>query len=193
MHLKSVMNREYSIQLVYQLSILIHNYLNFPIIELVYGDQRPNIPTIQWSSKLTLQCISALLSAYSTLSLPILVEDMRAIKEFGIYCSFSKNCSLLFKRMFNLVCHLCTTYLTIFMVMESDRFQYLRRYISGGIADENSKNYNFVIYGCIIFFIFPFLLILANVLAVTNLLVGKTRKVIRKIVSRFGKKVRIRF
>ena len=147
MHLKSVANRENSIQLVYQLSILIHTYLNFPVIELVYEDQRQGVPTVQWSSKLTLQCISALLSAYSTLSLPVNVAEMRTLKESGVYCSFSRNCCLLSMRVFQLLWHLCTTYLTIFLVMDSERFQYLRQYISGITAERNLKNYGFIIYG----------------------------------------------
>ena len=42
-HLESVMNRENSIQLVYQLSILIHNFLNYPVIELVYQNKTPGV------------------------------------------------------------------------------------------------------------------------------------------------------
>ena len=49
------MNREASIQLVYQLAMLIHKFLNFPAIEIAYQDQRPGVPTAQWSAILALQ------------------------------------------------------------------------------------------------------------------------------------------
>ena len=137
MHLKSVMNREYSIQLVYQLSLLIHNYLNFPAIELVYRSQTPGLPTAQWAIKLILHCISPLLSAYSFLSLPINAAKMCSLKELGIYYYFSREFSILAKRMFHLLFHICTTYTTIFLVMESDRFLYFRQYISGTTDDDN--------------------------------------------------------
>ena len=187
------MNREYSIQLVYQLTIMIHNYLNFPVIELAYQDQSPGLPTAQWSFKLSLQCISALLSAYSTLSLPITAAEMRSLKTSGIYCSFYKNFCLLSKRMFQILCHLCTIYISIFMVMESERFLYFRQFISGKIGDENLETYDFVIYGSIIFCVFPSLLILKNLLAVTCLVAGKSRNKVRTILSTFKKTIRIRF
>ena len=193
MHLKSVMNREYSIQLVYQLSILIHNFRNFPVIELIYGQQRPGLPTAQWLLKLILQCISALLSAYSTLSLPINAAEINSLKELGIYCSFSRNFCMLAKRMFHLSCHTCTTYAAIFLVMESDRFLYFRQYISAKSREENLENYSFVIYGSIIFIVFPLLLILNNFLTVTILLAGQTRKKVRTILSGLRNTVRIRF
>ena len=193
MHLKSITNRENSIQLVYQLSILIHNYLNFPVIELVYGDRQVGIPTVLWCFKLTLQCISALLSAYSTLSLPISVAEMRSVKESGTYCSVLHTFCLLSKRVFQLIFHLCTTYLVIFLVMESDRFQYLRQFILGKTGETNFEKYGFVIYGSIIFCTFPFLLILSNVLVVLILLTGESGKKLREIFSRFGKTIRIRF
>ena len=191
MHLKSVMNRENSIQLVYQLSILLHNYLNFPAIELVYPDQRPGWPTAQWVLKLTLLCISALLSAYSTLSLPISSAEMRSLKESGIYRSFPRNFCMLSKRMFQLLFHICTTYVTIFLVMESERFSYFRQYVSGTTGEENLENYGFVLYGLIIFCVFPLILVLENFFAVAIVVVGKSRKDALTIFSRFGKTVRI--
>ena len=192
MHQKSVMNREYSIQLVYQLSILLHNYLNFPVVELVYRDQRQGVPTARWSFKFTLQCISALLSAYSTLSLPISDAQMNSLKESGMYCSFLRNFCMLSERMFQLCCHICCTYITIFLVMESDRFVYFRQYISGKTGEENLESYGFVIYGSIIFSIFPLLLILENFLAVLILVAGQSRKQLRMILSKLGKILRIR-
>ena len=189
MHLKSVMNREYAIQLVYQLSILVHNYLNYPAIELVYGNEKQGVPTAKWWSKLTLQCISALLSANSTLSLPISEAEMRSLKHSGVYCSFWRNCSMLSKKMFQLLFHTCTTYITLFFVIESDRFIYFRQYIS---AEQNLEKYAFVIYGSIIFCVFPLILIMENFFALAVFLAGQNRQKVQTILSGFGNTVRIR-
>ena len=37
--------------------MLIHNFFHFPAIELAYQDQRPGIPTAQWSAILALQIL----------------------------------------------------------------------------------------------------------------------------------------
>ena len=185
-------NRESSIQLVYQLSILIHNYLNFPAIELVYWNHRQDAATAQWAVKLTLQCISAILSAYSTLSLPVKVAEMCLLKERCKYCSFRGHFCMLSKRMFQLLCHICSTYITIYLLMESDRFLYLRQYISGKTGEENVKIYGFVIYGSIIFLVFPLLAIMENFVAMTILVAGKRQNKVRRILARFGKTLRIR-
>ena len=190
-HLEIVMNRESAIQLVYQLTILLHNFLHFPVIELVFWDLRPGFPTVQWCLKLILQCISALLSAYSILSLPILVAEMQSLKERCVYGSFRRNFCILSKRTFQLLFHICSTYITIFLLMESDRFIYLRQYISG-ITEENLNNYGFIIYGLIIFLVFPLNLILENFFAVMILLACKSRDKVRNILTQFRKTLRIR-
>ena len=186
------MSRENSIQLIYQLSILIHNFLNYPVIELVYPNQMPGLSTAQWSIKMALLVISALLSSYSTLALPINATEMRSLKRSGMYSSFSRNFCILSKRMFQLLCHICSTYITIFLLMESERFVYFREYVSGKAGEDNLENFGFLIYGSIIFCIFPLLLILQNFAAVTVIVVGQSRKKARNILSRFGKTVRIR-
>ena len=183
------MNRESSIQLVYQLSILIHNYLNYPSIELVYPALSQGLPSAQWSMKLILQCISAFLSAYSTLSLPIKSEEMNSLKKYASYCSFRRNFCILSKRMFQLLCHVCSTYITIFFLMESERFLYLRQYISGKTGGEIFESY---IYGSIIFVVFPLLVTFENFIAMMILVAGKSRKIVRQNFSRFGKALRIR-
>ena len=187
------MNREASVQLVYQLSMLIHKFLNFPAIELAYQDQTQGVPTARWSIILALQCISALLSAYATLSFPIQVAETRSLKERCSYCSFWRNFCMLSKRMFQLVNHICITYITIFLVMKSDRFEYFRNVVSGTIRESNFESYSFVIYGSIIFLVFPLLVLLENLLAVTILLAGKGRKKAQEIISRFEKMLRIKF
>ena len=186
------MNRESSIQVVYQLSILIHNYLNFPAIELVYQDKTPGLPTAYWIIKLALLCISSFLSAYSILSLPIEIAEMRSLKEYCSYCTFRKNFCLLSKWIFNLLFRICSTYITILLVIESDRFVYLREFISGKTGEKNLEAYGFVIYGSIIFLVFPFLLLLENFIAVTILIAAESRKKVQKTLSRFGKTLRIR-
>ena len=191
-HLERVMNRGSSIQVVYQLSILIHNYLNFPAIELVYQDETPGLPTAYWIIKLALLCISSFLSAYSTLSLPIQTAEMRSLKESCSYCTFRKNFCLLSKRIFNLLFHICSTYITVFLVMQSDRFVYFREFISGKTGEKNLEAYGFVIYGSIIFLVFPFLVLLENFLAVTILVAAESQKKVQKTLSGFGKTLRIR-
>ena len=191
-HQMHVMNRESSIQLVYQLSILIHNYLNYPAIELVYPDQIQGLASAQWSMKLILQCISAFLSAYSTLSLPIRAEEMRSLKEYSSYCSFWRNFCHLSKRIFQLLCHICSTYITIFFLMESERFLYLRQYISRIDGGKLVENYAFVIYGSVIFLVFPLLVIVQNLISVTILLAGKRWSIVRQTFSRFGTALRTR-
>ena len=76
--------------------------------------------------------------------------------------------------------------------MKSDRFEYFRNFVSANICENNFENYGFVIYGSIIFLVFPLLVLLENLLAVTILLAGKSRKNAREIISRFGKMLRIK-
>ena len=192
LHLKSVMSRENSIQLVYQLSILIHNFLNYPVIELVYQNKTPGVPTAQWATKLTLLCISSLLSMYSTFSLPITASKMRSLKELGLYCTIPRNLCMLSKSMFHFLCHIFTTYVSVFLLLESDRFLYLRQYISEKTGEEYYGLYGFIIYGSIIFCVFPLLLILENFLAVTIMVIGQSRNKVRTILSRFKETIRIR-
>ena len=186
------MNRESSIQLVYQLTMLIHKFLNFPAIELAYLDQRQGYPTARWSIVLVLQLISALSSAYSTLSLPIEAAQMRSLKTSGKSCSFWRNFCMLSKRMFQLLIHICITYITIFMVMKSDRFEYFRNFLIGKIGEKNLEGYGFVIYGSLIFMVFPLLVILENFFAVTILVAGQSRKKVQEIFSRFRRTLRTR-
>ena len=186
------MNRESSIQLVYQLSMLIHNLLNYPIIELVYQDLSAGVPTAQWCSTIILQCISAFLSAYSTLSLPIQTAEMQSLKERGFYRSFRINFCMLSKRIFQLIWHLCITYVTIYLVMVSDRFEYFRNFVVGKIGEANSDSYAFVIYGSIIFLVFPLLVIFENFLALSIIVAGESREKLRKILSKYGQTLRNR-
>ena len=186
------MNREASVQLIYQLAMLIHNFLKFPAIELVYWNEKPGVPTFKWCGSLILQCISALLSAYSTVSLPVQATQMKSLKLHGVYCSIWKNLCILSKRMLQLISHICMTYITIFLLMKSERFDYLRTFISQRLGEDNSESYISFIYGTIIFCVFPFLVILQNIFALTFLVAGRSWKEIQKQFSRFGKKVRIR-
>ena len=186
------MNRESSIQLVYQLTLLIHYYLKFPAIELVYFGQIKGLPSAQWISMLTLQCISALLSAYSTLSLPIQVAKMYSLKRSGTYSPFWRDFFMLSKRMFQLIFRVCVTYISMFLILEDERFEYFRSYVSGTIKGGYFENFGYVLYGSIIFMVCPFITILENLSAVTFFAAGKKRKQIREIFSRFGNTLRIR-
>ena len=186
------MNRESSIQLVYQLSMLLHNFLKFPAIELAYQTKTPESATTQWLFTLILQCVSALLSANATISLPIQAAQVNSLKERGTYCSLPRSLCMLAKRMFQLSCHISVTYITIFLVMESERFEYIRIYVSGSIGEANFENYGFLIYGSIIFVVFPLLALFESLLAVLVLAAGKSRRQVAKVFSRFKKALRIR-
>ena len=72
---KQVMTRESSIQLVLQICVLINQYRDFPAIELIFPnyDIVENSATILWITGLILQLLSLILSAYTTLALPIKV------------------------------------------------------------------------------------------------------------------------
>ena len=74
--------------------------------------------------------------------------------------------------------------------MESERFEYFRNYLSGTISEANLERYGFILYGLIIFLVFPVLGIFENVLAVIILVVGKHQQKLRTILSRFGKTLR---
>ena len=187
-----MVNREASIQLIYQLAMLIHNFLKFPAIELVYWNEKPGVPTSKWCASLILQCLSALLSAYSTVSLPVQAAQMKSLKLRGVYCSMWKNIFILSKRMLQLINHICMTFITIFLLMKSERFEYFRTFISQGVGRQNSESLNFAIYGTIIFLVFPALVILQNIFAMTFLVAGRSWKKIRKHFSRFGTTVRTR-
>ena len=186
------MNRESSIQLVYQLTILIHNYIHFPVIELIYRDLPTGLPSALWCLKLILLCVSSLLSTYSILSLPIQAAKMRSLKESFTYVSFRKNVCMLSKRIFQLLWHIFTTYIIMFLVMESERFVYFRQYVSGKIGEKNMETYGFIMFGSIIFLIFPLLVIFESFLAVIIFVAGESRKKGRKILSKFGSTLRIR-
>ena len=75
--------------------------------------------------------------------------------------------------------------------MQSERFVYFREFISGKTGEKNLEAYGFVIYGSIIFLVFPFLVLLENFLAVTILVAAESRKKIQKTLSGFGKTLRI--
>ena len=76
---KQVMTRESSIQLVLQICVLIHQFRDFPAIELIFPnyDIVQNSASILWITGLILQLVSLILSAYTTLALPIEVFTMR--------------------------------------------------------------------------------------------------------------------
>ena len=70
------MTREASIQLTYQLCIMIQSLLYFPLRELASFNlfKIPNGASIQWISGLLLQIVSIATSAYCTISLPLHVN-----------------------------------------------------------------------------------------------------------------------
>ena len=173
-------------------SIRTFHFLKFPAIELVYQTQTPEFATTQWLIILILQCVSALLSSNTTLSLPIQAAQVNSLKERGTYCSFWRNFSMLSKRIFQLLCHISLTYITIFLIMESDRFEYFRGYVSGKIGEANLENYGFVIYGSLIFLVFPSLALFESLLAVIILVAGKSRRQVSKVFLRFQRELRIR-
>ena len=75
---------------------------------------------------------------------------------------------------------------------ECERFEYFRNHISGRIGQENLENYGYVIYGSIIFLVFPLLAIFESLLAVIILVAGKSRRHVAKVFSRMKKTLRIR-
>ena len=71
------------------------------------------------------------------------------------------------------------------MVMKSDRFEYFRNFVLGKIGEKNLEGFGFVIYGSMIFLVFPLLVSLQNFFAVTIMVAGGNRKKIKEIFSRF--------
>ena len=76
------MTREASIQLTYQLCIMIQSLLYFPLRELtslnIFNVQ--NGASIQWILGLLLQIFSISTSAYSTISLPLKVNETLSLR-----------------------------------------------------------------------------------------------------------------
>ena len=73
-HLLHVMTRESSIQLVFQLCIMLHQFDHVPAEEVIYSKRLVaslNYPTFLWIAGHFIQVISLLLSAYSTVSVPV--------------------------------------------------------------------------------------------------------------------------
>ena len=69
--------------------------------------------------------------------------------------------------------------------MESDRFEYFRNFVRGKIGEKDLKSFGFVIYGSMIFLVFPLLVAVENFFAVTILVAGESRKKVQEIFSRF--------
>ena len=111
-----VMTRESSIQLVFQICLTIHQFLNFPAIELIYDNPIRDLATTQWILGLILQIVSMFLSAYRTLSLPLKVncmknqiiywlfqaEEINSLQTRGAYPGFRKNVCIVLKMLCNL-------------------------------------------------------------------------------------------
>ena len=76
------MTREASIQLTYQLCIMIQSLLYFPLRELTSLNlfNVPNGASIQWILGLLLQIFSISTSAYSTISLPLKVKETLSLR-----------------------------------------------------------------------------------------------------------------
>ena len=46
---------------------------------------------------------------------------------------------MLSKMMFQLLLHICITYATIFLLLESERFEYFRNFVSGRIGQDRGR------------------------------------------------------
>ena len=65
-----------SIQLIFQLVLIYHQYNNFPGVEFVFDESNPYLtPTTQWIGGLVVQIVSTILSAYSTLQFQLDVSS----------------------------------------------------------------------------------------------------------------------
>ena len=71
------LTREASIQLVYQLCVVIQQFLYFPVKDLTFKPMiyaQSNGASIQWILGLIFQVVSILTSAFSAINLPLMVE-----------------------------------------------------------------------------------------------------------------------
>ena len=74
-----------SIQLIFQLVLIYHQYNNFPGVEFIFDESNPYLsPTTQWIGGLVVQIVSTILSAYSTLQFQLDVSSRRNLDTAAI-------------------------------------------------------------------------------------------------------------
>ena len=92
---KQMLAREASIQMTYQLILVVYQFFNFPAIELLYSEYSGlpsglkilGSPTAQWVNNLFLQLFSLLTSIYTMLEVPLKVFLSLSYDSYGM--SFS--------------------------------------------------------------------------------------------------------
>ena len=81
------LTREASIQLVYQLCVVIQQFLYFPVKDLTFKPiihAQSNGASIQWILGLIFQLVSIFTSAFSAINLPFMVEYLKLTLSFRL-------------------------------------------------------------------------------------------------------------